>query len=158
MRRLDRLRGRALARSILLTTMIGLQAERERLAQHHAGLGHRALGGVDEEQAPVRHAEDALDLAAEVGVPGRVDDVELDPVVPDRGRLREDRDSLLALEVVGVHDQLADLLVRREDVRLLQQRVDQGGLAVVDVGDDRDVAEVGSARCAAAWTDVTSRF
>ena len=32
-----------------------------------------------------------------------------------------------------------DLLVRGEGARLAQHRVDQGGLAVVDVGDDRYV-------------------
>ena len=30
-----------------------------------------------------------------------------------------------------------------EDVRLLEQPIDQGRLAVVDVGDDGDVAQVG---------------
>ena len=39
--------------------------------------GMTALGGVDEQQAAVGHLQDALDLAAEVGVAGRVDDVDL---------------------------------------------------------------------------------
>jgi hypothetical protein len=33
--------------------------------------------------------------------------------------------------------------VRGEGARLAQHRVDQGGLPVVDVGDDRDVSEFG---------------
>ena len=37
----------------------------------------------------------------------------------------------------GVHDQLTHLLVSLEDLALLQQGVDQGGLAVIDVGYDR---------------------
>ena len=40
----------------------------ERLAQHEAGLGQRALGGVDEQQHAVDHRQAPLDLAAEVGV------------------------------------------------------------------------------------------
>ena len=41
-----------------------------------------------------------------------------------------------------VHDQLADLLVGGENARLLQQSIDERGLAMVDVRDDRDVADV----------------
>ena len=65
--------------------------------------------------------------------------------VVDRGVLREDRDPLLALEVAGVHDPLGDpglLLVRGERAGLVEHRVDERGLAVVDVRDDRDVPEV----------------
>ena len=82
----------------------------------------------------------ALDLAAEVGVAGRVDDVDLDALVDDRGVLGHDGDAALALQVVGVHHALGDLLVVAEDVALAEHAVDQGRLAVVDVGDDRDVA------------------
>ena len=118
------------------------QADLERLAQHEAGLRHRALGGVDEQQAPVGHVQHPLDLAAEVGVAGRVDDVDGHVGVADRRVLGEDGDALLALEVVRVHDQRAHLLVVAEGVALLQQGVDQRGLAVVDVGDDRHVSDV----------------
>ena len=48
----------------------------------------------------------------------------------------------LPLEVVRVEDQVADGLVGAEDVALLEHAVDQRRLAVVDVGDDRDVSEV----------------
>jgi hypothetical protein len=76
----------------------------------------------------------------------RVDDVDLDPSIANRGRLGEDGDALLPLEVVGVHDQFADLFVRSEDVRLLEQGIDQRRLAMVDVGDDGDISQVVAAR------------
>ena len=123
----------------------------ERLAQHEAGLRERALGGVDEQHDAVDHGQAALDLATEVGVAGGVDDVDRHRLavggragVVDRGVLREDRDALLALEVAGVHHPLGDALglVGGERAGLAEHRVDQRGLAVVDVGDDRDVAEV----------------
>ena len=98
--------------------------------------------GVDEQQHAVDHRQPALDLAAEVGVAGRVDDVELDVAVADRGVLGEDRDALLALEVHRVHDALVDVLVGAEGARLPEHGVDERRLAVVDVGDDGDVAEV----------------
>ena len=46
----------------------------------------------------------------------------------------------LALEVVRVHDALDHVLMRGECPGLAQELVDQRGFAVVDVGDDRDVA------------------
>ena len=120
----------------------------ERLAQDEARLRERALARVDEQQDAVDHPQGALDLAAEVGVARRVDDV--DAVVgvgalvePLDGRvLGQDRDAALALQVVRIHDPLAELLARVERLALAQQLVDQRGLAVVDVGDDRDVAQV----------------
>ena len=124
----------------------------ERLAQHEPGLGQRALARVDQQHDPVDHRQPALDLAAEVGVAGGVDDVDRHPAlgrgrsdVVHRGVLREDRDALLALEVTGVHHPVDDGLglVHGERPGLAQHGVDQRGLAVVDVGDDRDVAQRG---------------
>jgi hypothetical protein len=118
------------------------EARLERLAEDEAGLRQRPLARVDEEEDPVDHPQRALDLAAEVRVPGCVDDVDLDPAVADGRVLREDRDALLALEVHRVHDALGDVLVLAERARLPEHRVDQRRLAVVDVRDDRDVADV----------------
>ena len=60
----------------------------------------------------------------------------------DGGVLGEDRDALLALEVHRVHHALGDVLVVAERAGLPEQRVDERRLAVVDVGDDRDVAKI----------------
>ena len=56
--------------------------------------------------------------------------------------LGEDRDPLLALEVHRVEHALGDVLVLAEGAGLPEHRVDERRLAVVDVGDDRDVADV----------------
>jgi hypothetical protein len=60
------------------------------------------------------HGQAALHLAAEVRVARRVDDVDRQAAVLDRGVLREDGDALLALQVVGVHHPLVDMGVRAE--------------------------------------------
>ena len=119
-----------------------LEADLQRLADHEFGLRHRPLGGVDQHDRAVDHRQDALDLAAEIGVARRVDDI--DPHIPphDRGRLGENGDAALALEVAGIHDPLGDPLVLAERARLLEQPVDERRLAVVDVGDDGDVAKL----------------
>ena len=58
-----------------------------------------------------------------------------------RGVLGEDRDAALALEVAGVHDAVHDGLIFAVDAALLEHLVDQGGLAVVNVGDDGDISD-----------------
>ena len=119
-----------------------LQADLERLADDELRLRHRPFGGVDQHDRAVDHRENALDLAAEVGVAGRIDDVDADVLPHDRGRLGENSDAALAFEVVRIHHPLGDALVVAERARLLQEPVDERRLAVVDVGDDGDVAEL----------------
>ncbi len=118
------------------------QAGLERLAEHEAGLGEGSLRRVDQQEDAVDHGQAPLDLAAEVGVAGGVDDVDLDPAVDDGGVLGQDGDALLPLQVAGVHDPLVDRLVGPERPGLPEHGVDQGGLAVVDVGHDGHVADV----------------
>ena len=79
-----------------------------------------------------------------------VDNVDVRIVVADRAVLGENRADALALQVVAVHHPLGEVLVLGERAGLHQQLVDQRGLAVIDVGDDGDVAhrraEVGGRR------------
>ena len=72
----------------------------------------------------------------------RVDDIDADVFPDHRGGLGQDGDAALALEVVGIHGALDHALVLAISAGLLQQPVDQGGFAVVDVGDDGDVAKI----------------
>ena len=118
------------------------QARLERLAQHEPGLGEGSFGRVDEEQDAVDHREAPFDLAAEVRVTRRVDDVQLH-AAPAHGRvLGQDGDALLALEVARVHHAVGQLLMGPERARLTEQGVDQRGLAVVDVRHDGHVPDV----------------
>ena len=130
----------------------------EGLAQHEAGLRERALGGIDHEDDAVNHRQASLDLAAEVGVAGGVDDVDDDAIleaqglgggagVVDGGVLGENGDALLALEVAGVHNALAGLFDRvtlGERSGLPEHCVNQRGLAMIDVRDDGDISQVGT--------------
>src|SRR5262249_43703925 len=58
------------------------------------------------------------------------------------GALGENGDAALTLQLVAVHGLRLHLLVGAEGTGLLQQRVDQRRLAMVDVGDDRDIADI----------------
>ena len=112
----------------------------QRLAQHVARLRQRALAGVHQQHDAVHHLERALHLAAEIAVAGRVHDVDLDLVVENGGVLGQDGDAALALQLVGVHDAVHQFLVGAKYAALAEHGVHQRGLAVVDVGDDGDVA------------------
>ena len=80
----------------------------QRLAQHEPGLRQRTLGRVDQQQHPVHHRQPALHLAAEVGVPGGVDDVDhrhrpVRVMAVHGGVLGQDGDALFPLQVAAVH-------------------------------------------------------
>ncbi len=118
------------------------QAQLQRLGGHEFGLWHRAFSRVDQQDNTVDHRQDALHLAAKVGVAGGVDDVDACVVPDDRGRLGKDRDAALALQVVAVHRAFGCGLVFAIGAGLFQKLVNQRRFAVVNVSDDCDVTHV----------------
>ena len=110
------------------------------------GLRLDPLGGVDDEQGALAGGEAARDLVGEVDVAGRVDQVQVvgltvGGLVLDPHRLRLDRDPALALEVHRV-EHLGLHFLRVDGAGDLEDAVGQGRLAVVYVGDYREVADV----------------
>ena len=73
---------------------------------------------------------------------GSIDDVDLDPVIHDRGILRQDRDAFFPFQRVTIHNTVDSVLVFTENMALFEQGIDEGRLAVVDVGDNSDVSDV----------------
>ncbi len=122
----------------------GLEAHAQRLGHHEFGLRQRAFGGVNQHQSAVDHIQNALDLAAEIGMARRIDDVDARAFPFDRRGLGQNGDAALALEVVGIHRPLDLALVGAVDAGLLQQTVDQSGFAMVDVRDNGDVTKIHS--------------
>ena len=112
------------------------------LLQHETGLGHAALSSVHQQQNAVDHLQHALDLAAEVGVARGIDDIDLDTLVGAGAVLGQNGDAALTLDVTAVHDTLSHSLIVAESAALAQQGVHQRGLAVVNVSDDSDIAQI----------------
>ena len=73
---------------------------------------------------------------------GGIDDVDLHVLVVHGGILRQNGDAALLLDGVIVHHAVGNLLVFAENAALLEHFVDERGLAVVNVRDDGDIAEV----------------
>ena len=140
----EHLLGRGVVAVNLVDDDDGLGPGLERLAQHEAGLRLRAVGGVHHEQHAVDHVHDALHLAAEVGVAGRVHDVDVVVVILERRVLRLDGDALFLLKVHRVHQPLLGglVLVGAEGAGLFEEAVHERGFAVVHVRDDGDVSDV----------------
>ena len=97
-----------------------LKPDLQRLADHELGLRHRPFGGVNQHDRAVDHRQNALDLAAEIGVPRSVDDIDPNILPHHRGRFGEDGDAALPFEVVRIHDPFGDALVVAKGARLLQ--------------------------------------
>ena len=81
---------------------------------------------------------------------GRVDDVNnkvlavlAGTLAANGGVLGQNGDALLALEVAGIHDAVYDFLVIAKSAGLSEHGIHERGLAMVDVGDDGNVAKLG---------------
>src|SRR3990170_1663612 len=72
----------------------------------------------------------------------RIYDVNLHALEDDGSVLGQYGDAFLTFQVILVHDELAHLLVLAEYLALLEYRVNQGGLAMVHVGDYGYVSNV----------------
>jgi hypothetical protein len=105
--------------------------------------GAADLRRVDQQHDTVDHRERTLDLAAEVRVARRVDEVDLRAPPGDRGGLGQDRDAALALLVVRVEDAIDERLVLAKHAGRAEHGVDERCLPMVDMGDERDVSNGG---------------
>ena len=124
-----------------------LEAGVEREEQVGERLRLDPLRRVHHEDRALARGERAGDLVGEVHVARRVDQVELVLDAVPRGvehphRVELDGDPALALEVHGVEHLLAHLPLL-ERAGGLDEAVGEGGLAVVDVRDDAEVADAG---------------
>ena len=68
--------------------------------------------------------------------------VDLHVLIADGGVLSQNRNAALTLQIAGVHDTVHNLLIFPVSAALLQHLVHQGGLAVVNVGDDGYVSQM----------------
>src|SRR5699024_1251511 len=119
------------------------------LGQHEAGLRKRAFRGIDKQHDAINHGQPALDLATEVSVTRRVNNID-DQVsavftlalAVNGSVLGQHGDGPLSLLVARDHGAIRVVAVLAECAGLFQHAVDEGGLAVVNVGDDGYITEL----------------
>ena len=119
----------------------------KRLLEHEPCLRHSALEAVHKQENAVYHFKDTLDLAGEIGMSGGIDDVDLYVLVCDGGVFGEYRYSAFTLKGVAVHYAVNDSLIFAVNAALFEHFVNQCGLAVVDMGNYRDISEIFSFQC-----------
>jgi len=74
-------------------------------------------------------------------MPRGIDDVDPVIAIADCCVFGQDGNPTLPFEGIGVHDLFDNLLIVPEDTALLEHDIDQGGFAMVDVGNDGNVAQ-----------------
>jgi hypothetical protein len=119
------------------------------LLHRGVAVGHRlrfhALGRVHHQQRAFARGQRARDFIAEVHVAGGIDEVQLVGMavfglVGQRYRLSLDGDAALALDRIRV-EHLRLHLTGLKATAKLDDAIGQGGLAVIDMGDDGEVAD-----------------
>ena len=133
--------GSACGRSILFSDRDDLEVVLDREVRVRDRLRLDPLRRVDDEHRALARLQRARDLVGEVDVPGRVDQVQLVALPHHADGLRLDRDPALALEIHRVEQLLAHLAAG-DGFGDLEDAVGQRRLAVVDVRDDREVADL----------------
>ncbi len=110
------------------------------------GLGLHALAGVHHQHGPLAGGQGTADLVVEVHVSRGVDQIQGVVLPVGSGIIQPhgaglDGDAPLSLQIHVVQDLvLHDPLLHR--AALFDQTVGQGGLAVVDMGDDREISDM----------------
>ncbi len=79
-------------------------------------------------------------------MPGSVDKIQvvdrsIDCLVAQRGRLGLDGDTALPLQIHGIEDLLFHLTIRQSAAQM-DDAISQGGFAVIDMGDYREISDV----------------
>ena len=120
----------------------GPQPQRQGLGGDEFRLRHRPFGGIHQQHHTIDHRQDTLDLATEIGVAGGVDDVDPRAFPLHRCGLGKNRDAALAFQIIAVHGAFGHGLVVPESTGLLEKIVHERCLAVVDMRDNRNIAEV----------------
>ena len=90
------------------------QAQRQGFFGHKTGLRHRAFLRIHQQHHAIDHAQHALHFAAEIGVSGGVDDIDVVAFVFDGGVFGQNGDAALFFDVAAVHHALVNVLVAAE--------------------------------------------
>src|SRR2546423_7021734 len=96
----------------------------QRFAQNKTRLRLRSIVSVDHEEDAIDHFHNPFDFTAEVGMAGRIYNVDTVAIPLKRGILRANGDTFFALEIHRIHHALLDLLISAKRSGLAQELVD----------------------------------
>ena len=73
---------------------------------------------------------------------GRVNDVDAGGFPFHRGGFGQNGDAALAFQIIAVHGALGHGLIGTKSARLFQQFIHEGGFAMINMRDDRNIAKI----------------
>ena len=117
-----------------------VQAQGQRFLGDKAGLRHGAFNRIHQQQHAIDHPQNTFDFAAKVSVAGRIDNVDVHAVVFHGSILGKNGNAALFFQIIRVHDSFGQLLMCSKRPGLAKELVNQRGLAVVNVGNNGNVA------------------
>ena len=97
-----------------------LQPARQGLGQHEFRLRQRTFGGVAQNNGAIHHGQNALNLTAEIGVAGRVHNVDLHTLPFHGGGFGKDGDAAFAFQIIAVKRAFRNILIGAEGTGLAQ--------------------------------------
>ena len=109
------------------------------------GLGFNTLPGIDDQQRPLTGRQRARNFVGKIHVSGGIDKVELIDIATPGGviqgdALRFDGNAALALDIHGIEHLRLHLAIA-QTAAVLNKAIGQRRLAVIDMGDDRKIAD-----------------
>ena len=117
-----------------------LQLLLKSLSQNVLGLRHRTLKGIYQQQNTINHVQYTLNLAAEISMARGINNIYLGALIHDSSILGKNSNTALTLQIARVHNALCYLLVGAENMALLQHSINQGSLAMVDMGNNSNIS------------------
>ena len=114
----------------------------QRFLQNKTRLRHAAFRRIYQKDNTVHHFEYTLYLAAEIRVPRGIDDVDFHTFIMCRCIFGQNGDAAFPFQGVAVHNTLFYDLVFAVYTALFEHFVDQRGLAMVNVSNNRNIAQI----------------
>ena len=115
---------------------------RECLAEYEFRLWHRAFCCIGKQYHPICHIQNALNLSAKIRVARRINNINTRVLPGDGCWLGENGNAAFFFQVAGVHDAFIDRLVISEQAGLFHNRVNECGFAMVNMGNNGNIAQI----------------
>ena len=112
------------------------------LSQHEFCLGHSSFKSIHYQDHPVYHFQDTFYFAAEIGMSGCVDNVDLCSLIINSSIFRKNGNSTLTFNIIGVHDSLGYFLIFAEYTALFEQLIYKRCFPMIDMGDNSNITYI----------------
>ncbi len=110
--------------------------------QNETRLWHRSFERIHEQNNTVCHFQYTFNFTTEVGVTRRINYVNLRVFVCNRNVFRQNGDAAFALQVIIVHNKITIVLILAQNAGCVNNFINQGRFAVVNVRNDCDISDV----------------